>query len=170
MPLNKPAVVLLSGGLDSTTALAIARADGYRCYALSFDYGQRHDVELDAARRGRRRCRRRAPRRREDRPSRVRRVGPDAAVDVPKGRSVEEMGDGIPITYVPARNTIFLSFALAWAETLGGLATSSSASTRSTTAATRTAAPSTSPPSRRWRTWRRRPASRDGCARGSTPR
>jgi 7-cyano-7-deazaguanine synthase len=112
------AVVLLSGGLDSTTVLAIAGSEGYVPYALSFAYGQRHVAELEAARR----------------------IAASAGVaghvvaeidlrvfggsaltadiEVPKGRSDEEVGAGIPITYVPARNTIFLSFALAWAEVL----------------------------------------------------
>ncbi len=115
---NDRAVVLLSGGLDSTTVLAIARAEGFRCYALSFDYGQRHEVELDAARRvaAAAGVERHIVARID-----LREFGGSAltsAVDVPRGRSSEEMGDGIPITYVPARNTIFLSFALAWAETL----------------------------------------------------
>jgi 7-cyano-7-deazaguanine synthase len=113
------AVVLLSGGLDSSTALAIARDEGFEPYALSFRYGQRHAFELEAARR----------------------IAADAGaaehvivdidlgrfggsaltsdIPVPKGRSLEQMGAGIPVTYVPARNTIFLSFALAWAEVLG---------------------------------------------------
>jgi 7-cyano-7-deazaguanine synthase len=113
------AVVLLSGGLDSATVLAIARGLGYELYALSFSYGQRHIGELAAA-------------------ARVaaaigvvkhrianidlRIFGGSALtddIDVPKGRSTDEMAHGIPITYVPARNTIFLSFALAWAEVLG---------------------------------------------------
>ena len=115
---TKKAVVLLSGGLDSTTTLAIAMSEGYETYALSFRYGQRHQVELDAA-------------------SRVaesigvaqhvvadidlRLFGGSALTDdinVPKERATEEMSAGIPVTYVPARNTIFLSFALAWAEVL----------------------------------------------------
>jgi 7-cyano-7-deazaguanine synthase len=110
----KPAVCLLSGGLDSATCLAFARLKGYRCYALSFDYGQRHRAELDAA-------------------ARVaaslgaaehRLVSIDlrafggsaltADIAVPKAG----VGQGIPVTYVPARNTVFLSFALAWAEVL----------------------------------------------------
>ncbi len=112
------AVCLLSGGLDSTTCLAVARRDGYECYALSFDYGQRHRFELDAAKRvaqhfGVARYL-------------VIQVPLDAFggsaltedIDVPKSRSAAEMSNGIPITYVPARNTIFLSLALAWAETL----------------------------------------------------
>jgi 7-cyano-7-deazaguanine synthase len=113
------AVCLLSGGLDSATCLALARRDGYECYALSFDYGQRHRIELDAAARvaqalGAKR-------------HIVAKIGLDAfggsaltdSIDVPKGRSAGEMGEGIPVTYVPARNTIFLSFALAWSEVLG---------------------------------------------------
>jgi 7-cyano-7-deazaguanine synthase len=115
---NDRAVVLLSGGLDSTTVLAIAQAEGYRCFALSFDYGQRHEIELDAARRV---AEATAAERHVVAKIALREFGGSAltsVVDVPKGRSVEEMGDGIPITYVPARNTIFLSFALAWAETL----------------------------------------------------
>jgi 7-cyano-7-deazaguanine synthase len=110
------AVVLLSGGLDSTTALAVARAEGYECYALSFDYGQRHARELESARRvaaalgatahltlG----------------LDLRAIGGSALtadIPVPKARAAEAIGTGIPVTYVPARNTIFLSHALAWAE------------------------------------------------------
>jgi 7-cyano-7-deazaguanine synthase len=112
------AVCLLSGGLDSATCLALARREGYRCYALSFDYGQRHKVELDAAAR--------VAKALGAEKHLVAKIGLDvfggsaltAAIDVPKGRSAGEMGTGIPITYVPARNTIFLSFALAWAEVL----------------------------------------------------
>lgn len=114
-----PAVVLLSGGLDSTTVLAIARDQGFLCHALSFNYGQRHDVELDAARRV------------------AKAAGIEhhvvvnidlrlfggsaltAEIDVPHHSQVGELDKSIPVTYVPARNTIFLSFALAWAETLG---------------------------------------------------
>lgn len=115
---GRPAVVLLSGGLDSTTVLAIARSEGYDPYTLSFRYGQRHSVELAAA-------------------SRVasafgvtRHVVAEidlrvfggsaltADIEVPHHKTAEELGDGIPVTYVPARNTVFLSFALAWAETL----------------------------------------------------
>lgn len=115
---RRRAVVLLSGGLDSTTTLAIAKEQCFLPFALSFRYGQRHEFELQAATR----------------------IAKDAGVaqhtivdidlrsfggsaltsdiDVPKGRSSEQMSEGIPITYVPARNTIFLSFALAWAEVL----------------------------------------------------
>jgi len=116
---RRRAVVLLSGGLDSTTTLAIAKAEGYDVYALTFRYGQRHEAEIDAARRIAAKAG----------------VGQHVVVQidlrvfggsaltsdmaVPKDRPVEEMADGIPVTYVPARNTIFLSFALAWAEVLG---------------------------------------------------
>ncbi len=114
-----PAVVLLSGGLDSTTVLAMAKAEEFAPYALSFRYGQRHAVELEAA-------------------TRIaqtlgvaehiiadidlRRLGASALtadIAVPKGRALEDMETGIPATYVPARNTVFLSLALAWAEFLG---------------------------------------------------
>lgn len=113
---KKRAIVLLSGGLDSTTVLAIAKREGYEAYALSFDYGQHHRVELESA-------------------SSVasslgvvqhvvakidlRVFGGSALtsnIPVPKNRSIAEMGDDVPVTYVPARNTVFLSFALAWAE------------------------------------------------------
>jgi 7-cyano-7-deazaguanine synthase len=112
------AVCLLSGGLDSSTCLALARREGFECYALSFDYGQRHRVELDAAVRVSA-----ALGAREQRTAVIdlRAFGGSALtadVDVPKHRSVAEIGTGIPITYVPARNTIFLSYALAWAEVL----------------------------------------------------
>lgn len=114
----KRGVVLLSGGLDSATILAIARAEGYEPYALSFSYGQRHSVELEAAKRvaaslG-------AAQHRIANID-LRAFGGSALTDdiaVPKGRDANEMAHGIPITYVPARNTIFLSFALAWAEVL----------------------------------------------------
>ena len=115
----RKAVVLLSGGLDSATVLAIARSEGYRAYALSFSYGQRHRWELTAAERV---CD--ALGAAEHRVAQIdlRIFGGSALtadIAVPKGREVEEMAHGIPITYVPARNTIFLSFALAWAEVLG---------------------------------------------------
>ena len=109
---------LLSGGLDSATCLALARRDGFACYALSFDYGQRHRHELDAAARiakafGVER-------------HLVAHIGLDifggsaltSDIEVPKARSAAEMATGIPVTYVPARNTIFLSYSLAWAEVL----------------------------------------------------
>ena len=115
---ERDAVVLLSGGLDSTTVLAVARRDGYRCHALSFEYGQRHDVEMEAARRvaaafG---VERHVVARID-----LRAFGGSALTDdveVPKDRPIGDIEHGIPVTYVPARNTIFLSFALAFAETL----------------------------------------------------
>jgi 7-cyano-7-deazaguanine synthase len=115
----KHAVVLLSGGTDSTTTLAIAIAQGYATYVLSFDYGQRHSLELEAARRVAK-----ALGAKEHRTAKIdnRIFGGSALtdnVDVPKGRSEKEIASGVPITYVPARNTIFLSCALAWAEVLG---------------------------------------------------
>ena len=113
------AVVLLSGGVDSTTALAIARRDGFELYALTFRYGQRHAVEIDAARRVARALN---VAQHEIVEFDLRRFGGSALtadIAVPKDRAPEAMADSIPITYVPARNTIFLSFALAWAEVLG---------------------------------------------------
>ncbi|MGH9089779.1 MAG: 7-cyano-7-deazaguanine synthase QueC [Acidimicrobiales bacterium] len=115
---DQPAVILLSGGLDSTTVLAIAKDEGFRPYALSFRYGQRHEVELAAARRV------------ADAMGAAGHVVADidlrafggsaltADIAVPHHQSVDDLDEGIPVTYVPARNTIFLSFALAWAETL----------------------------------------------------
>lgn len=112
------AVVLLSGGLDSATTLAIAKLRGYRLHALSFRYGQRHGVELESATEI---ARVMAAREHAIIDIDLRRFGGSALtadIAVPKGRSAEAMGAGIPVTYVPARNTVFLSFALAWAETL----------------------------------------------------
>ncbi len=112
------AVCLLSGGLDSSTCLALARHEGYECFALSFDYGQRHRIEIDAA--GRVAAALGASRHVTLKID-LRAFGGSALtgdIAVPKGRSVESMGQGIPVTYVPARNTIFLACALAWAETL----------------------------------------------------
>ncbi len=112
-------VVLLSGGLDSTTVLALARAEGYACYCLSFRYGQRQGIELEKA--GENSARYGA----------VQHLVLDIGLDriggsaltgdaeVPKDRSLEVMGDGIPQTYVPGRNTIFLAYAMAWAEVIG---------------------------------------------------
>ncbi|MAF11115.1 7-cyano-7-deazaguanine synthase QueC [Candidatus Poribacteria bacterium] len=113
---GKPAVVLLSGGLDSATVAAIARADGHAVYALSFEYGQRHRHELEAASRVAT-----ALDVAEHRTAVIdlRVFGASALtadLDVPKHRSADEIADGIPVTYVPARNTIFLSFALGYAE------------------------------------------------------
>src|SRR5687768_9008083 len=115
-----PAIVLSSGGLDSTTCLAIAQDQGFSpLYSLSFDYGQRHRFELESAKRAARAfaCA-------EHRVIAIdlRQFGNSALTDdiaVPKGRVEAEMSHGIPITYVPARNTIFLSYALAWAEVRG---------------------------------------------------
>jgi 7-cyano-7-deazaguanine synthase len=116
---NARAVVLLSGGMDSATAAAMTKARGFELYALSFRYGQRHALELEAASRIAARL------------GAVRHAIVDidlrafggsaltAEIAVPKDRPADVIGSGVPITYVPARNTIFLSFALAWAETLG---------------------------------------------------
>jgi len=114
----KRAVVLLSGGIDSTTTLAIAIAEGYKVYALSFDYGQRHRIEVEAARR--------IADSLDAKEHRVAKMdmrvfGGSALtddIDVPKHRSETEIAHGIPVTYVPARNTIFLAYALAWAEVI----------------------------------------------------
>jgi len=113
------AVVLLSGGIDSATTLAIARNAGFEIYALSFSYGQRHAVELKAARRTAK----------ENKAARhlilnldLRKIGGSALtadINVPKNRKAAQMKKDIPVTYVPARNTIFLSYALAWAEVIG---------------------------------------------------
>jgi 7-cyano-7-deazaguanine synthase len=111
-------VVLLSGGLDSSTCLALAKAKGFATHALSFDYGQRHKVELDAARRVASAL---GAAQHLILPLDLRPIGGSALtadIPVPKGRSINGMGRDIPITYVPARNTLFLSLALAWAETL----------------------------------------------------
>ena len=119
MDTPKKAVVLLSGGLDSSTCLAIAKSEGFEPYAITFRYGQRHAAEIEAAR-----LTAAAFFVREhvivdiD----LRLFGGSALtanIAVPKGRPIDEVSAGIPITYVPARNTIFLSFALAWAEVLG---------------------------------------------------
>ena len=114
----KRAVCLLSGGLDSSTCLAYAIREGFECYALSFNYGQRHRVELEAAAR----VAASLGAKRHLVASIDTRMFEGSAltdsIDVPKQRSDAEMGSGIPATYVPARNTVFLSFALAWAEVL----------------------------------------------------
>lgn len=115
----KKAVLLLSGGLDSATTLAIAQSQNYQVHALSFRYGQRHIVELESAKQI------------VEKMNVIEHVIADidlrlfggsaltSSIEVPKNPSIDAMGDGIPVTYVPARNTIFLSFALAWAEVLG---------------------------------------------------
>jgi 7-cyano-7-deazaguanine synthase len=113
------AVCLLSGGLDSSTCLALARRDGFECYAISFDYGQRHRIELQAAARVAQSL---GVAVHVTVPIDLRVFGGSALtddIDVPKARSASEMSEAIPITYVPARNTVFLSIALAWAEVLG---------------------------------------------------
>lgn len=113
-----PAVVLLSGGLDSSTLLAYATAEGFTTYAMTFRYGQRHAVEVDAARRVAKRF---GVRDHIVVDIDLRTFGGSALtskIDVPKNRPQNEISRGIPITYVPARNTIFLSYALAWAEVL----------------------------------------------------
>lgn len=119
-PSSRPrAVVLLSGGLDSTTVLAIAKEQGFEPYALSFHYGQRHIQELLAAESV---ARSQGVVKHVVAQIDLREFGGSALtadIAVPKGRTAVDMSDGIPITYVPARNTVFLSFALAWAETLG---------------------------------------------------
>jgi len=119
MQTDAKAVVLLSGGLDSATALAIARSEGFECHALSFRYGQRHEIEIEAARRI---AEESGVARHVVLDIDLRAFGGSALTSdlpVPKGRRLEEMAAQIPVTYVPARNTIFLSFALAWAEVLG---------------------------------------------------
>lgn len=116
---GRPAVVLLSGGLDSATVLAMARSEGYEPYALSFRYGQRHWVELEAAQRV---AAAQGVLRHVVANIDLRMFGGSALtddIDVPRHDSADDLGGGIPVTYVPARNTVFLSFALAWAETLG---------------------------------------------------
>jgi 7-cyano-7-deazaguanine synthase len=115
----KKAVVLLSGGLDSTTTVAIARKEGYGILALSFDYGQRHDFEIKAARNIAAAV---GVLKHVVAKIDLREFGGSALtsdLQVPKNRSMDEMSHEIPVTYVPARNTIFLSFALAWAEVEG---------------------------------------------------
>ncbi len=117
--MKKKAVLLLSGGLDSATTLAIAVSQGYEVYALSFAYGQRHNQELEAAKRVAK-----TYGAKEHRTITIDLGGfggsalTEDGIAVPKDRSEQTMGESIPVTYVPARNTVFLSFALAWAEVL----------------------------------------------------
>lgn len=118
-PAPPSAVVLLSGGLDSATTLALAQSRGFACHALSFDYGQRHRFELEAASSVAAAL---GARQHVIVPLDLRRFGGSALtadIPVPRGRDEREMSAGIPVTYVPARNTIFLSIALGWAEVLG---------------------------------------------------
>jgi len=115
----RPAVVLLSGGLDSTTTLSIAKSEGFSLHALTFRYGQRHESEIEAASRVAKSI---DVREHVVANIDLRVFGGSALtsdIAVPKGRSASEMSSAIPVTYVPARNTIFLSFALAWAEVIG---------------------------------------------------
>ena len=119
VPAGTPAVLLLSGGLDSTTVLALATEAGYAVNALTFRYGQRHGVEIERARAIATRYR---VARHVIADIDLRQFGGSALtadLEVPKDRDADAMAEGIPVTYVPARNTIFLSFALAWAEVLG---------------------------------------------------
>ena len=116
---SKKAVVLVSGGLDSATALSVAGSEGYELYAISFAYGQRHSVELECAGKIATAA---GVEKHLTVDFNLRAIGGSALTDhieVPKERRAEEIAFGIPVTYVPARNTIFLSFALAWAEVLG---------------------------------------------------
>ena len=116
---NLKAVVLLSGGIDSATTLAFAKNEGFDVYALSFRYGQRHAIELEAAKRI---AQQGLVAEHLIIDIDLRRIGGSALtadIDVPKARSMEQMNRNIPATYVPARNTVFLSYALAWAEVIG---------------------------------------------------
>ncbi len=117
--MREKAVVLSSGGVDSTTAMAIAKAEGYEVYSLSFNYGQRHAFELKAAERIAEAL---AARDHLIIDLDLGKIGGSAlteGIEVPRGRNEDKMREEIPVTYVPARNTIFLSFALAWAEVVG---------------------------------------------------
>ena len=116
--MGKRAVVLLSGGIDSATAAAMAKTEGYQLYALTFRYGQRHTREVESAKRIAAAI---GAVRHLILDLDLRQIGGSALtadIPVPKGRGLEEIGSGIPLTYVPARNTIFLSYALAWAEVI----------------------------------------------------
>jgi 7-cyano-7-deazaguanine synthase len=113
------AVILCSGGIDSTTVLALARRDGYGLYSLSFRYGQRHAVELEAAAKVSSFFNVQQHLVLDISLDKIGGSALTAALAVPKGRTAHEIGTAIPVTYVPARNTIFLAYALAWAEVLG---------------------------------------------------
>ena len=119
MSKKNKAIVLSSGGLDSTTAMAMAKEEGYEIYSLSFRYGQRHALELEAAQRVAKAL---GAKEHLVMDIDLARIGGSALtddLDVPKARTDEEIKKGIPVTYVPGRNTIFLSYALAWAEVVG---------------------------------------------------
>ena len=121
MSSERPAIVLLSGGLDSATTLAIAKAEGHALHALTMSYGQRHTIEIACARAIAKRwgCKEHIELEID-----LRRFGKSALtadIEVPKGKSPKAIGEGIPVTYVPARNTIFLAYALAWAEVTGAM-------------------------------------------------
>jgi len=121
-PMTRKAIVLLSGGLDSTTCLAIAQNEGFDVYALSILYGQRHDIEMRAAERI---AREYGVKEHRSISIDLRLFGGSALtddVDVPKHKDVSEIGTNIPVTYVPARNTVFLSYGVAWAEVVGAQA------------------------------------------------
>ncbi len=119
MATEKKAVVLSSGGIDSTTAMAIARSEGFEVYSLSFRYGQRHAIELESAQRASKAL---GAKEHLIVDVDLTKIGGSALTgefDVPKGRKNEEMQRGIPLTYVPGRNTLFLAYAMAWAEVVG---------------------------------------------------
>ena len=116
---DKKAVVLLSGGLDSTTVLAIAKDEGYACYCLSFQYGQRQAIELEKAKATSARLKAAQHLVLDIGLDRIGGSALTGKIEVPKGRSFEAMAKGIPQTYVPGRNTIFLAYAMAWAEVVG---------------------------------------------------
>ncbi len=119
MAMSRKTVVLSSGGIDSTTAMAMARAEGYEIYSLSFHYGQRHALELEASRKVAKALGARQHLVIDLDLGKIGGSALTADIDVPKARSEAELTQGIPVTYVPARNTIFLAYALGWAEVLG---------------------------------------------------
>ena len=161
MAMETDAIVLLSGGLDSATALAMTKAAGRRCHALSFRYGQRHEVELIAAR-AVAKAMGVASMRVID--IDLRGIGGSALTDdvaVPKGRGDAEIGSGIPVTYVPARNTIFLSYALAVAEITGAAEIVLGVNVLDSSGYP-DCRPNGWRPCRTWRAWALEPASRAG--------